>query len=132
MKERKGSILLLVLLGLLASCKQEDRPLTIIEHFRTVHAPDKRVALFDIQWEKAELKGETNLPEALGHLKDSLSAAGFDYKDGVAVLPDASLAGEHYGVVTLSVANLRSQPKHSAELSTQATLGTPIMVLKKS
>ncbi|TFG76735.1 MAG: glycoside hydrolase, partial [Flavobacteriales bacterium] len=32
---------------------------------------------------------------------------------------------------TISVANLRSQPAHSAELATQATLGTPLNILKK-
>src|SRR5690606_21453721 len=58
-------------------------------------------------------------------------AADIQYQTEVAVLPDASLSGFHHGVVTLSVANLRSQPKHSAELSTQTTLGTPISVLKE-
>ena len=132
MKEKKGYFLLLFLLASFASCKPEDRPQAIIEHFRAIHAPDKRVALYDIQWEDGKIKGETNLPEVLDHLKDSLTDAGVDYNDEVAVLPDQSLAGRHYGVVTLSVANLRSQPKHSAELSTQATLGTPVAVLKEN
>ncbi len=78
------------------------------------------------------MQGETNLPEALDQLNDSLNAAGIAHKNGVSVLPHESLAGKHYGVVTLSVANLRSQPKHSAELSTQATLGTPVTVLKEN
>lgn len=132
MKEKKGYFLLLFILASFASCKPEDSPQAIIEHFRIIHAPDKRVALYDIQWEEGRLKGETNLPQALDHLKDSLTDAGVDYNDEVAVLPDQSLAGRHYGVVTLSVANLRSQPKHSAELSTQATLGTPVAVLKEN
>ena len=131
MKERNAYFFLLLVVGLLPSCKQEE-PQAIIEHFRTIHAPDKRVALFDIQWEENTLKGETNLPEGLDQLKDSLTAAAIDFEDKVAVLPDESLDGRNYGVVTLSVANLRSQPKHSAELSTQATLGTPVSVLKES
>jgi len=131
MKQRKGYLFLIGIVALVLSCKQENRPAAIIEHFRTVHAPDKRVALFDIQWEENTLKGETNLPEGLDQLKDSLTAAGIDYEDRVAVLPDQSLKGRHYGVVTLSVANLRSQPKHSAELSTQAILGTPVSVLRE-
>ena len=132
MKERKGYFLLLFMLGFLASCKQEDRPQAIIDHFRLIHAPDKRVALFDVQWEEGSLLGETDLPQALDQLSDSLNAAGIAHKNGVSVLPHESLAGKHYGVVTLSVANLRSQPKHSAELSTQATLGTPVTVLKEN
>jgi cell wall-associated NlpC family hydrolase len=132
MKERNGYFLFLVIWILLVSCKQEDRPQAIIDHFKTVHAPDKRVALFDIRWEDGQLQGETNLPEALDQLSDSLNASSIAYKNEVAVLPHESLAGKHYGVVTLSVANLRSQPKHSAELSTQATLGTPVRVLKEN
>lgn len=132
MKVRNVLFLMLVLTTLMPSCKQEDRPVAIIDHFRTLHAPDKRVALFDIQWENGKLTGETNLPEALKQLEDSLAAADIQYQTEVAVLPDASLSGFHHGVVTLSVANLRSQPKHSAELATQATLGTPVAVLKEN
>ncbi|MFC2085498.1 NlpC/P60 family protein, partial [Bacteroidota bacterium] len=35
-----------------------------------------------------------------------------------------------YGIINLSVANLRSKPNHTSELSTQALLGTPVKVLK--
>src|SRR5690606_26609238 len=42
------------------------------------------------------------------------------------------LEGKIHAVVTLSVANLRSEPGHPAELATQATMGTPLNVLKYS
>src|SRR5690606_11414519 len=61
----------------------------------------------------------------------SLEQRGITFQDKVQVLPHNSLNGKHFAVVTLSVANLRSQPKHSAELATQATLGTPLAVMKK-
>ena len=47
------------------------------------------------------------------------------------MLPSKELDGKHNALVTISVANLRSNPKHSAELATQATLGTPVKVWKK-
>ncbi|MBD0779741.1 C40 family peptidase [Maribacter sp. ANRC-HE7] len=99
-------------------------------------APDKRVALFDIKVIKDNdtyiLKGESNLPKALDALKTRLSAENVDYIDSIQLLPTKELEGKIQGVITISVANLRSQPKHSAELATQATLGTPVKVYKKS
>jgi SH3-like domain-containing protein len=47
------------------------------------------------------------------------------------MLPSAELEGKTEGVIQISVANLRSKPSHSAELVTQATLGTPVRVYKK-
>lgn len=41
-------------------------------------------------------------------------------------------AGGDRGIVTISVASLRSRPAHSAELETQALLGTPLTILDKS
>lgn len=119
--------------GFVFSCSQESPSDggAIIDHFRLTHAPDKRVALFDIQLHNGLLTGETNLPDALMDLKDSLASASISVVDSVSVLPAEALQGKHHAVVTLSVANLRSQPRHSAELSTQATMGTPVTVLKQ-
>lgn len=125
---------LLAVIISLASCSREEDRSTIQEIIKDVtndFAPDKRIALFDIQFENGQLKGETNLPKALESLKERLAANSVSFEDEVKVLPDESLEGKHFAVVTLSVANIRSQPRHSAELSTQATLGTPLKVWKK-
>jgi len=103
----------------------------IIQHFKHQYAPDSRVALFDVQWDGDKLSGETNDAQALAYLKDSLEKRKITVEDKVRVLPDETLDGQHFAVVTLSVANLRSAPRHSAELATQATMGTPLSVLKK-
>ena len=47
-------------------------------------------------------------------------------------MPAADLEGQTYGVVRLSVCNIRSKPKHSAELSTQALLGSSLRIYKKT
>ncbi|WP_240485954.1 C40 family peptidase [Anditalea andensis] len=116
---------------LFLACERLDSPESgsLIEETRTEFAPDKRVALFDISFENNILSGETNLPEALETLKNRFEENGIAYTDQVTVLP--MLEGKHFGVVTISVANIRSQPKHSAELATQATMGTPLNVLKQ-
>jgi cell wall-associated NlpC family hydrolase len=132
MKLKLINILLTCLVVSVFSCIQEEnRAEEIIAQIKSSAAPDKRVALFDIRWEEGQLLGETNLPKSFNALKDSLKQINIDFEDKVNVLPDESLDGKHFAVVTLSVANIRSQPKHSAELATQATLGTPLTVLKE-
>jgi hypothetical protein len=98
-------------------------------------APDKRTALFNVELEKTGkkfyLKGETNISEAKEFLIQKLDGEGMIYEDSIEVLPSKSLKDKIYGVINLSVANIRTNPEHSAELSTQALLGTPIKILKK-
>lgn len=127
-----SSILLSFFVLLLACNVQQKNDITpVLNQIRDQFAPDKRVALFDIEWSGDSLKGETNLPNALAALLEKLDSAGVEYVNSVKVLPDNSLDGKTHGIVTISVANIRSAPKHSAELATQATMGTPVRVLKK-
>jgi len=97
-------------------------------------APDKRTAIFNIQAEEQTgtviLTGETNLPDAKQKLLKEL--LGLSTKDEINVLPGDSLGEKTYGIVTISVANLRTKPEHAAELATQALLGMVVKVYKKS
>lgn len=103
----------------------------IIGELKNTHAPDKRVALWDIQWQNGVLIGETNLEQAYSQLKNTLSDQGIPFADSITLLPHQDLEGETQALVTISVANIRSEPKHSSELATQALMGTPLNVLKK-
>ena len=107
----------------------------ILDELKTTYAPDKRVALFNINIEekgdKIVLSGETNMEEAKNQLLNRFEETGKDLEDQVRLLPAEDLGEKHYAIVNNSVANLRSQGKHSAELATQATLGMPLKVLKK-
>lgn len=99
---------------------REDR---IIEDIRQQYAPDKRVAIFQVTVENGVLKGETNLPQARQALLDSLGS--LVKADSLVLLKPET------GLVNVSVCNLRSEPRHSAELATQSLLGTMIKVYKK-
>ncbi|MDX1760750.1 MAG: NlpC/P60 family protein [Christiangramia sp.] len=108
----------------------------VIAEISKKHAPDKRVALFDVEAVKNNnsyvLKGETNMPDAVADLKQKMKAEDLKFTDSIQVLPDSEgLEGKTMGVVKISVANLRDEPKHSAQLVTQATLGMPLKVYKK-
>ena len=108
---------------------------SILQNVKERFAPDKRTSVFNIEVvqenEKLILKGETNLSEANTELAKLLSDQNINIKDEIEFLPSKSLGEKIFGVVNLSVANLRSKPDQAAELVTQAILGTPIKVLKK-
>jgi len=133
--------LTLIFTGIVASScvdssKLEKIPLiTEIDEVREEYAPDKRVALFSIGATKEKdtyiLRGESNLPDAVEALKQDLQEKNLAFVDSIIMLPNADLEGKTKGIVTISVANIRSNARHSAELATQATLGTPVNILKK-
>ena len=108
---------------------------TIIRETKERFAPDKRVAVFNIEAEQPEnkiiIKGETNLPEAKEFLIRTLDGEAIKFEDKIELLPSKELGDKIYGVINLSVSNIRTNPDHPAELSTQSLLGTPIKVLKK-
>jgi SH3-like domain-containing protein len=60
---------------------------------------------------------------------DYFKKSGIRITDSIVVLPDT--LSQTYGLITVSVANMRSKPRHSAELVSQSTLGTPVYILKK-
>lgn len=129
----KSALLIFLISFYLVACSQEKKTDVnqVIETFKTQYAPDKRVALWDIQWDGKNLTGETNLENPLTSFLTSLDSAGVEYQNQIKLLPDGELEGKEYAIVTISVGNIRSEPKHSAELATQATMGTPLSVLKK-
>lgn len=101
-----------------------------IDATRNAYAPDGRTAIFQVEANGIILKGETNNAAAKAALFQRLESQKLPFTDSIEVLPSASLQGQHFAVVNVSVANLRTQPKHPAELATQATMGTPLKVLK--
>lgn len=126
-------LLCVLILGIgLASAQVPTAMQNIIEEVRREYAPDRRVAVFQIEAdEHGVLTGKTNLPEAKNALLHKLAEARLTHTDSIQTLPAEILGDQSYGVVTISVANLRSQPRDAAELATQALLGMPLRILDK-
>ncbi len=107
-----------------------------VTQVKAAYAPDKRVAVFQVDAKESQdqwlLTGETDHPAAKRLLLEKLDSAGIAYQDSIQSLPEASLGADTLGIVSISVANIRSEPKHSAELATQAIMGTPLRILKKA
>jgi len=98
--------------------------------------PDRRVKIFDIEVSNHEkrptLQGVTSDTAAYNAL---IARATADYGNllvnKVRLLPDKDLDGKTYGVITLSVADIREEADFTAGMATQAILGTPIRIYQK-
>jgi len=99
-------------------------------------APDRRTAVFDIQAEirgdAVFLAGEIQSIEMKNALRTFLKDRGTKaVTDSIIALPHPSVGEKTHGVVSVSVANIRTKPDHAAEMGTQALLGTPVRILKE-
>lgn len=130
---------IIVLLSLLACGTQlppKDSPAAqLVEELRQQYAPDKRVARWHIldtmENGTLVLRGETNLSDAKDDLLAQLQEKGISYLDSIELLPSKELGGKRYGLVNVSVGNIRSEDKHWGEMASQVLLGTPLKILKK-
>ena len=128
------TIYILILIGIFSCGHQKSQEISdIILDIEKEYSPDKRTAIFRIEASGENpvvLKGETNLTEAKTELLNRLKSAGVSTIDEITILPGKHIGNQHYGIINVSVANLRANPTHSAELATQALLGTPVNILK--
>ncbi|WP_439131732.1 C40 family peptidase [Polaribacter sp.] len=124
---------------LFISCDDKDKELKKIQQYvslvQMTETPDQRVALFDVdvtyQEEKVVLKGVTTNKSPMFKLKNILGNNYIKYINKIRVLPDSAVGTLKYAIANNSVINIRSKPKHSAELGTQGLLGMPLKVLDK-
>ena len=84
-------------------------------------APDRRTVVFDVSIRASgdllELTGEVHSAALEQRLLAHLRAAGAgSLRSELTILPSAEVGERTFGVVSLSVANLRSKPGHSQEL----------------
>jgi hypothetical protein len=120
---------------ILLSCKVSNRidAEEVISNFEIDNNIEKRETIFNITAEFSKgdliLKGETDNFQLKNKLINAMES--FKFKDEITVLPDSTVGEYKFGLINLSVANLRSEPEYSAELKTQALMGTPVKVLKK-
>lgn len=104
----------------------------IIHQVQKTYAPDKRTVIFEAEVsEDGKLTGKTSQAAAHQALVEKLKARQPNLIDEMQVLPLADLGEQTQAIVNVSVCNIRSAPKHSAELATQALLGTPLKVYEK-
>ncbi len=130
----KKYLLILILPLVLYSCHVNNRKQAseIIQKFEQEKAIDKSEMVFEIEaiYKKGNLilTGETDNLKLKTDLLTSLKT--LNPTDKITILPDSTVGNHIFGLINLSVANLRAEPRHSSELITQALLGTPVKILK--
>jgi gamma-D-glutamyl-L-lysine dipeptidyl-peptidase len=130
--------LLLVLLYISCSdpAKQDALINEITADVQERYAPDRRVAVFDIEWERVGtdivIRGDVDNTDARDELIRTMSEAGIGtVVDSIRILPAPELGDETHGLVRLSVGNVRAEPRNTSELVTQVLMGTPVRILKQ-
>ena len=111
-------------------------PVEALTELKKVIAPDKRTAVWDVnatqQSGKWVLAGTVGTQAQKKAIQAAMLKNGYaGYTDKVTVLEDAIPAARKWAQVKLSIATLRTEPKHSAEIATQGIMGAPVKVLEK-
>ena len=111
-------------------------PVDALKDLKQRIAPDKRTSVWDVT--ATQQNGKWVLTGTVGTQaqKKAIQAAMFKngygrYTDKIVVLEDAIPATHKWAQVKLSIATLRTEPKHSAEVATQGIMGAPVKVLQK-
>lgn len=106
-----------------------------IDSIGIVWVPDLREGIFEAELisngSDLVLKGETNVQEAKDGITGLLKQKKVDFIDSLKVLPDLSVINEPWGLVNVSVCNIRLFSSYDAEMVSQALMGTPVKILKK-
>ena len=100
-------------------------------------APDKRTAIWDVkatqQASKWVLTGTVGTQAQKKAIQAAMIKNGYSgFTDKITVLEDGIPAARKWAQVKLSIATLRTEPKHSAEIATQGIMGAPVKVLQKA
>lgn len=132
----KGFLILFICILSIQSCMvQNNDAEQIIRNIQEKYAPDKRVEVFNVELFRKDnrfiIKGETTSSNVHKILLSELKNIYPDIEDSVRVLPDISLGEKTFGVIYNSVGTLRSAPRYSSEMVSQALLGTTVRILEE-
>lgn len=109
----------------------------ILNEIKAEFAPDSRLAVFDVKLineglQTYTLSGKTNNAKSILKLESILNKEHLPFDNKISLLPSSNLGDKIYGVINHSVINLRIKPDHAAEMSSQALLGTPVLILDET
>ena len=97
---------------------------------KKLYAPDSRQAVWEVSFKKSGNSlvayGQTSEAKAHVAFKELMRNNNINYIDSINVYPE-----NQWALVRISVASLRGGAKHSAEIVTQALMGTPLRLLER-
>jgi len=114
---------------------RQAKVMSLLDSLKTVYAPDERVALWNVSIytssDTINVSGELDNKKAVAKIAKVVGEKYPDVVLNLKLLPENNNGQIVNGLVNNSVINLRSNPRHSAEIATQLLLGTPVKILKK-
>jgi SH3-like domain-containing protein len=124
---------------LISGCRPGEVPFQISNDIDSIilkWVPDKREGICDLSLRmmpdrKLVVKGETNISNAKNEIINYLTESAIGYYDSLEIIPDPAEIDNPWGLVSISVCNIKKNPSHSSELVSQAIMGTPVKILKK-
>ena len=111
-------------------------PVEALTNLKQRIAPDKRTAIWDVnakqQAGKWVLSGTVGTKAQKQAILATMLKNGYGgFTDKITVLEDGIPVSRKWALVKLSIATLRTEPKHSAEIATQGIMCAPVKVLQK-
>jgi len=108
---------------------------SVIDSIASRWVPDHRIGICNVTAKNSKngtlvLSGETTNINAKQEIINTLNNRSIDLIDSIIILPDTLDNDKYFGLVTISVSNLRKEPDHSSELVSQSIMGTPVRILK--
>jgi gamma-D-glutamyl-L-lysine dipeptidyl-peptidase len=131
-----NAVIIMIAFLLFSSCTKpfQNRLATEIDSIAKIWVPDSREGIcspvLDTVENQLVLKGETNYPAAKSAITNFLKSRNIEFADSMMILPDTMLIERPWGLVTVSVCNLRLNPSQDAEMVSQSIMGTPVKILK--
>ena len=112
-------------------------PVDALNDLKQRIAPDKRTAVWDVnatqQGGRWVLSGTVGTEAQKKAILATMIKNGYSrYTDKIVVLENGIPAARKWALIKLSIATLRTEPKHSAEMATQGIMGSPVKVLEKN
>jgi hypothetical protein len=132
-------LIVIISIFFISSCKPPGVPVQIqksIDSVSAIWVPDRREGICNcnlrmLSGNEIVITGETNIPEAKKDIANFLIGFGLTVHDSINILPDTSVIRKIWGLVSISVCNIKAEPSHSSEMVSQAIMGTPVRILKK-
>jgi hypothetical protein len=135
----KGLVLIAGILFAMSSCHNSEvnKLQSEVNQIASQFCPDQRVGICNIKIKSGSkgtiiITGETTITAAKDAIIKALNNHIKSLIDSIIIIPDTVNNQNIFGLVTLSVINLRKEPEHSSEMVSQARLGTPVLILKES
>ena len=130
------SLIIAMVLAVMSITAFAVTPVEALKDLKQRIAPDKRTAVWDVTASQQDGKWVLSGTVGTQAQKNAILAAmlknGYSrYTDKITVLENGIPATRKWALVKLSIATLRTEPKHSAEMATQGIMGAPVKVLEK-